>query len=113
MKGPRIAVLFVLLALLVPAIGSAITEYGCFDCGSIGLDEYCSPAGEGSGWECHLIQLADGLHVCYVLGGACLNPDYGGGGGGTGGGGGGGGCSGISGFCPAACFSCSGGRPRI
>ena len=46
---------------------------------------------------------------CYESGSACYGITVGGGGGGGGTGGGGGGCASTGGFCPAECFSCSGG----
>lgn len=54
---------------------------------------------------------------CILSGSECTGPSSGGGGGGGGGddtGGGGAGCN-TTGFCPAECFTCSGGggRPRV
>jgi hypothetical protein len=109
--GRRIVLPILLFALGVPAISPA-TQFGCFDCadepGPASLGSFCQPAYEGAGWICNTYHAADGFDICWISGGACLNPDFGGGGGGGGTGSGGGSCSG-GGFCPAACFSCGGG----
>lgn len=105
-----IALVVALGSFGIPGVSSASVEYGCFDCGGR-LAQYCAPAREGGGWRCVLDEVAPGLVVCRVEGGACLNPDYGGGSGGAGGSGGGG--CGSDGFCPASCFSCGGGGIRI
>jgi hypothetical protein len=97
---------------------SAATYYGCYICkpvAPVGTGATCrhvSDSQTGDGWKCEEINdlpWPDGP-LCSVEGGPCYNVD-GGGGGGGGGTGGGETCQTTS-FCPAECFSCSGGAGR-
>lgn len=71
--------------------------------------DFCRLARDESGYMC-CREESFGLETfCVQSGSACYGIEVDGGGGGSGGGGGGGGCSYQGGWCPAECFSCSGG----
>lgn len=116
----RLAILLFVLGA-GSALASITTYYGCFNCKPIhptSEASICSEAGVlqgGAGWICYednVLPWPDGPY-CWTNGQACTNGGGGGGGGGTGGGGSNT-CT-TTGFCPAQCFSCSGGggRPAI
>lgn len=110
-----------LIFLLALADGvSATIYYGCLKCkhnSPVGFGGYCVSVGHeeyGEGTQCN--ETATGLpwpnHTdCTLSGSPCYNVVV------TDGGSGGGGnnACGTTGFCPAECFSCSGGggRPAI
>lgn len=107
----RLVILFGLLSLLLPAIASAETFWGCYECiegNAITIPrDYCGHVGDGeegfTGCEQTVIGLAQ---YCDLKGNACYNVtvvgDRGGGGiddDGT--------CTvGLSSPCPASCMSC-------
>jgi hypothetical protein len=104
------------------ALASITTYYGCFNCKPIHPTSEaatCNDAGVlqgGSGWICYednTFPWPDGP-ACWTNAQACTNGGDGGGGVGGTGGGGNSTCT-TAGFCPAQCFSCSGGggRPAI
>ncbi len=96
------------LAVAIAAPGSAKACNEC-DVNAQNID-FCRPVFDNE-VGATVCEAAPGY--CNLSGSACSEITVGGGGSG-GSGGGGGGCNTSSGFCPAACFSCSGGgRPRI
>ena len=118
---PKKSMVFSLLILLATSGSvSAVTSYGCFYCRPVsptGMGATCHQVGDGDngdGWQCTQVNdlpWPDGP-ACYTNNDPCHNVD-------VGGGGGGGSSSSptcqTSGFCPAECFSCSGGggRPAV
>lgn len=113
LKDLRLGLL--LLLALLPGTASATTRHyeGCFVCDFIlptGSQAECSQVGDGengTGWQCAETDFPDGP-LCTTSGGACYNVSVNGGSGGTGGSQT---CQ-TTGFCPAECFSCDGGRGR-
>ena len=113
--------LLLLMAGAENARAAITTYYGCYNCQYVhltGTAEECRPAGVlqgGEGWTCYednSLPWPAGPS-CWTNGQACTN---GGTGGGTGSASGGGSdpCATTT-FCPAQCFSCSGGggRPAV
>lgn len=124
-KGANVRLVGVGLLLFILGAGNGVakitTYYGCYNCKSIHPTSeaaICSGAGVlqgGSGWICYeddTLPWPDGP-TCWTNGQACTNGGDGGAGTGGAGGGGSNPCA-TNGFCPAQCFSCSGGgRPVI
>lgn len=114
MRVKRIGLAAVVAVMLIG--GQSAVWAGCGTCQvckeglSITLTrDYCKGANSEDGWMC-CREESFGLETfCYESGSACYGITVGGGGGGGGTGGGGGGCASTGGFCPAECFSCSGG----
>ena len=113
------------ILLLFPGLtsrseASTVTyEDDCYTCNNtaiLGIDQECGTPPDysyGTGTTCHELRINGLPTACYTSGFECYRITVNGGGGGSGGTGGGGSCH-SSGFCPAECFSCSGGgRPRI
>jgi hypothetical protein len=94
-----------------PAMGCEICEYKFF----VGFK--CRPVAQNEvgSTNCQLSYSPFGGTTCEESGTYCSSIIVGGGGGTGGSGGGDGGSCQTSGFCPAACFSCSGsgGRPAV
>jgi len=91
----------------------------CENCVHGWINDHCIPVQQGEIGYTFCFEMPASFpwpSVCVADGNFCSSIDVngGGGGGGTGGGGGGGACA-TTGFCPAECFSCSGGggRPAI
>ena len=106
----RLIVLFGLLSLLLPAVASAETFWGCYECiegNAITIPrDYCGHVGDGEEGFTGCVETAIGLgQYCDLKGNTCYNVtviDDGGGGDdddGT--------CVvGLSSPCPASCMSC-------
>ena len=112
-------VLCISLLLALAGRASATTYYGCMKCkysSLVGIGAYCVSVGHeqyGQGTQCD--ETNTGLPwpnetTCSISGSPCYNVVVT-----DGGGGGGGSACGTTGFCPAECFSCSGGggRPAV
>lgn len=110
--------LFAALVFLiaVPTASQASCEV-CKSYGSLGSNQTCFPAVNEVGvTQCQVSSDPLGWPPavwCTEAGTFCSTIVVNGGGGGGGGTGGGIGCQGGVGGCPAECFSCGGGRPRI
>lgn len=114
-----VAVLSLLFLFAASGSASAVTYYGCFYCRPValtGMGATCRQVGDGAngeGWQCtelYDLPWPDGPE-CYTNNDPCHNVNVNGGGGGGIGSGSGQACQ-TTGFCPAECYSCSGGNGR-